>query len=66
MLAGERTEGYILGDVLRAIKWLVRFPAYRSIALNLFANIYIGNDELLAKEYCGKRHRPIRYTGCLC
>jgi len=52
MLAGKRTEGYILGDVLRAIKWLVRFAPYRSIALNLFANIHVGNDELLAKEYC--------------
>jgi hypothetical protein len=52
MLAGERTEGHILGDVLSSIKWLVRFHAYRSIALNLYANIHIGNDKLLAKEYC--------------
>jgi hypothetical protein len=51
-LVAGRTEGYILGDVLFALKRLARSSIYSSVALAIFANMQVGNDEHLAKEYC--------------
>ena len=49
---GKRQEGRVLGPVLFGLKRLVPVPEYSLRALDLYANIHIDNDYLLAKEYC--------------
>jgi hypothetical protein len=48
----QRTEGRVLGPVLFGLKRLVQEPEYSEQALSLYANMKVGNDYLLAKEYC--------------
>jgi hypothetical protein len=51
-LLTRRTEGYILADVLVGLKRLARVPGYDAAALELYANMRVGNDFYLAKRYC--------------
>jgi len=51
-ILGKRQEGRVLGPVLFGLKRLVPVPEYSTRALELYANIHVDNDYLLAKEYC--------------
>jgi len=51
-ILGKRREGRVLGPVLFGLKRLVPLPEYSTRALELYANIHVDNDYLLAKEYC--------------
>jgi hypothetical protein len=51
-ILGKRQEGRVLGPVLFGVKRLVPVPEYSARALDVYANIHIDNDYLLAKEYC--------------
>jgi hypothetical protein len=48
----QRAEGRVLGPVLFGLRRLVQVPRYSKQALSLYANLNVGNDELLVKEYC--------------
>jgi hypothetical protein len=51
-ILAKRPEGRVLGPVLFGLKRLVPVPRYSAPALDLYMNIHVGNDHLLAKEYC--------------
>jgi len=51
-ILGKRQEGRVLGPVLFGLKRLVPVPKYSARALDLYVNIHVDNDHLLAKEYC--------------
>ena len=42
----------MLGPVLFGLKRLVKDPTYRTFALQMYAEMNVGVDHLLAKEYC--------------
>ncbi len=51
-ILAKREEGRVLGPVLFGLKRLVPVPQYSARALDLYVHMHVGNDHLLAKEYC--------------
>jgi hypothetical protein len=49
----KRTEGRVLGPVLFGLKRLAMNSTYRTSALQMYAEMKVGIDHFLAKEYCG-------------
>jgi hypothetical protein len=48
----QRTEGYILGDVVVGLRRLMQTSSYGAVAAELYANLRIGSDKNLANHYC--------------
>ena len=48
----KRSEGRVLGPVLFGLKRLTQNSLYQMSALKMYADMKIGNDHILAKEYC--------------
>jgi hypothetical protein len=48
----QRTEGYVLGDVVVGLRRLMQTSSYGAAAAELYANLHIGSDNNLANHYC--------------
>ena len=48
----QRTEGYVLGDVVVGLRRLMQTSSYEAVAAELYANLRIGSDKNLANHYC--------------
>jgi hypothetical protein len=48
----QRTEGYVLGDVIVGLRRLMQTSSYGAAAAELYANLHVGSDKNLTNHYC--------------